>query len=104
MSCNPYFYAVTRRIIQQGFKKSSFEDSEIGLGIWADYMHSFGLGVRLDTDITGLRPGNIPDPAYYNHWRGKGVWKFSAIRSISIGQGEVLLAPARDPEPRPARQ
>ncbi|MFT5860186.1 MAG: penicillin-binding protein 2 [Flavobacteriaceae bacterium] len=93
MSCNPYFYAVTRRIIQQGFKKSSFEDSEIGLGIWADYMHSFGLGVKLDTDITGLRAGNIPDPAYYDRWRGKGVWKFSAIRSISIGQGEVLLTP-----------
>lgn len=93
MSCNPYFYAVTRRIIQQGFKKSSFEDSELGLQIWADYMHSFGLGVKLDTDITGLRAGNIPDPAYYDRWRGKGVWKFSAIRSISIGQGEVQLTP-----------
>ena len=32
MSCNPYFYAVTRRIIQQGKKRSSFEDAEIGLG------------------------------------------------------------------------
>ncbi len=93
MSCNPYFYAVTRRIIQQGKKKSSFEDSEIGLQIWADYMHSFGLGVRLDTDITGLRAGNIPDPAYYDRWRGKGAWKFSGIRSISIGQGEVQLTP-----------
>ncbi|MFT5777393.1 MAG: penicillin-binding protein 2 [Crocinitomicaceae bacterium] len=93
MSCNPYYYAVTRRIIQQGKKKSSFEDSEIGLQIWANYMHSFGLGVKLDTDITGLRAGNIPDPAYYDHFRGKGTWKFSAIQSISIGQGEVQLTP-----------
>ncbi len=92
-SCNPYFYAVTRRIIQQGKKKSSFEDSKIGIDIWAEYMHSFGLGRKLKTDITGLRAGNIPDSKYYDHWRGKGQWKFSAIQSISIGQGEVQLTP-----------
>ena len=93
MSCNPYFYAVTRRIIQQGKRKSSFEDAEIGLGIWAKYMHSFGLGERLETDITGLRPGVIPDPSYYDKWYGHLGWKFSTIRSISIGQGEVQLTP-----------
>ena len=93
MSCNPYFYAVTRRIIQQGKKRSSFEDSEIGLARWAEYMHSFGLGKKLDTDITGLRSGVIPDPAYYDKWYGHHAWKFSTIRSISIGQGEVQLTP-----------
>ncbi len=93
MSCNPYFYAVTRRIIQQGKKRSSFEDSEIGLAKWAEYMHSFGLGVKLETDITGLRSGVIPDPAYYDKWYGHHAWKFSTIRSISIGQGEVQLTP-----------
>ena len=92
-SCNPYFYAVSRRIIQQGKDKSSFKDSEIGIDIWADYMHSFGLGRKLKTDITGLRAGNIPDSKYYDRTRGKGVWKFSAIQSISIGQGEVQLTP-----------
>jgi penicillin-binding protein 2 len=92
-SCNPYFYAVTRRIIQQGKHKSSFKDSEVGIDIWADYMHSFGLGVKLKTDIYGLRAGNIPDSKYYDYWRGKGQWKFSAIQSISIGQGEVQLTP-----------
>lgn len=92
-SCNPYFYAVTRRIIQQGKVKSSFRDSEIGIDIWANYMHSFGLGLKLNTDITGLRAGNIPDSKYYNKWYGKGNWKFSTIRSISIGQGEVQLTP-----------
>ncbi len=92
-SCNPYFYAVTRKIIQQGKSKNSFKDSEIGIDVWARYMHSFGLGKKLDTDITGQRPGNIPDSKYYNHWHGKGNWKFSTIRSISIGQGEVQLTP-----------
>ena len=93
MSCNPYFYAVTRKIIQQGKKRNSFEDAEIGLGIWADYMHSFGLGRKLEADITGIRPGVIPDPAYYDKWYGHHNWKFSTIRSISIGQGEVQITP-----------
>ena len=92
-SCNPYFYAVTRRIIQQGKTKSSFEDSKIGIDIWAKYMHSFGLGKKLKTDVTGLTTGNIPDSKYYDRTRGVGVWKFSAIQSISIGQGEVQLTP-----------
>lgn len=93
MSCNPYFYAVTKRIIQQKKKKSSEADAEIGLGRWADYMHSFGLGEKLETDITGIRSGVIPDPAYYDKWYGHLKWKFSTIRSISIGQGEVQLTP-----------
>ena len=93
MSCNPYFYAVTRRIIEQNKKRSSFEDAEIGLKRWAKYMNSFGLGVKLDTDIPGIRPGLIPTPAYYDKWYGHHQWKFSTIRSISIGQGEVQLTP-----------
>lgn len=93
MSCNPYFYAVARRIIQQKKHRSSFKDSEIGLAIWAKYMNSFGLGVKLETDLTGITSGLIPTPEYYDRTRGVGAWKFSAIRSISIGQGEVQLTP-----------
>ncbi len=92
-SCNPYFYAVTRRIIQQNQKKKLSEDAEIGLNLWAKYMHSFGLGKKLETDITGIRPGLIPDALYYDKWYGHHNWAFSTIRSISIGQGEVMLTP-----------
>lgn len=92
-SCNPYFYQATRRIIQQGKKKSHFEDSEIGLNIWAKYMHSFGLGHKLLSDITGQRPGRIPDSKYYDKWYGRHQWAFKTIRSNSIGQGEVALTP-----------
>ena len=100
MSCNPYFYGVTRKIIQQGKSKNAFKDAEIGLGLWAEYLHSFGLGIKLDVDVTGLRSGLIPDPNYYNnlfpskrHQYGKHRWAFSTIRSNSIGQGEVKLTP-----------
>jgi penicillin-binding protein 2 len=92
-SCNPYFYYVTRRIIQQGKKRSMFADAEVGLNRWADYMHSFGLGIKLETDIPQVRPGLIPDAAYYDVWYGHHAWAFSTIRSISIGQGEVKVTP-----------
>lgn len=92
-SCNPYYYAVTRRILQQGKKTSVFADAEIGLNKWYQYMMSFGLGQKFDADATGLRPGLIPNSAYYDKWYGHLRWAFSTIRSISIGQGEVKLTP-----------
>mgnify|MGYP000910981429 CR=1 FL=1 len=100
MSCNPYFYYVTRKILQQGKSKNAFVDAEIGLTKWADYLHSFGLGEKLDSDIAAIRPGLIPDPNYYNNLfpskrrpYGRHQWAFSTIRSNSIGQGEVKLTP-----------
>lgn len=92
-SCNPYFYYVTRRIIQQGKKRSIFADAELGLNEWYDYIMSFGLGSQFETDVTGMRPGLIPNSAYYDKWYGHNTWAFSTIRSISIGQGEVKVTP-----------
>ncbi|MFM7636366.1 MAG: penicillin-binding transpeptidase domain-containing protein, partial [Crocinitomicaceae bacterium] len=92
-SCNPFYYAVVRRIIQQNKKSSLFEDAEIGLNRWNEYMQSFGLGKRLEADVFGERPGLIPNSAYYDKWYGHHRWAFSTIRSISIGQGEVKLTP-----------
>lgn len=93
MSCNPYFYYVTRKIIHQGKSKNAFVDAEIGLGRWEEYLHSFGLGVKLDSDIAAIRPGLIPGPKFYDKWYGHHAWAFSTIRSVSIGQGEVKLTP-----------
>ncbi len=92
-SCNPYFYYVMRRIIQQGKKRSMFQDAEIGLNTWYDYMKAFGLDQKLQTDITACRPGLIPNSAYYDKWYGHNTWAFSTIRSIAIGQGEVKVTP-----------
>ena len=92
-SCNPYFYYVMKKIIQQGKKKNAFADAEIGLTKWVKYMNSFGLGVKLETDITGVKKGLIPGPAFYDKWYGYHNWQFNNIRSISIGQGEVKLTP-----------
>jgi penicillin-binding protein 2 len=92
-SCNPYFYYITKKIIEQGKSRSVFVDAEIGLNRWEEYLHSFGLGHKLETDISGVRPGLIPGVRFYDKWYGKHRWAFSTIRSIAIGQGEVKLTP-----------
>ncbi|MCB0403098.1 MAG: penicillin-binding protein 2, partial [Flavobacteriales bacterium] len=93
MSCNPYYYSVFKRIIQQRRDKSIYKDSEIGLGIWAEKVKRFGFGTRLQTDLPGIKRGNVPDVEFYNRWYGEGRWAFSTIYSNSIGQGEVEVIP-----------
>ena len=95
MSCNPYFYQVYRRVIQQGKYKSIYKDSPYGLTVWREYMLRFGFGQKLPIDLprNGMSAGNIPDTAFYNKRYGKERWAFSTIYSNSIGQGEVTVVP-----------
>jgi len=93
MSCNPYYTQLFKRIIQQGKAKSIYKDSEIGLGIWAKQVQKFGLGQTLTTDFPGVKSGVIPGVNFYNRWYGEGRWAFSTIRSLDIGQGEILVVP-----------
>ena len=100
MSCNPYFYYLTRKIIQQGKSSSHFKDAAIGLDIWADYLKSFGLGTDMNTDFPAMRYGFIPNTNFYDNEfpskknpYGQYGWAYSTIYSNSIGQGEVLVSP-----------
>ncbi len=95
MSCNPYFYQVYKRVIQQGKYKNPFKDSPYGLTMWREYMLRFGFGQKLPIDLprTGMSTGFIPDTAFYNRRYGREGWKFSNIYSNSIGQGEVTVVP-----------
>ncbi|MEZ4808205.1 MAG: penicillin-binding protein 2 [Flavobacteriales bacterium] len=93
MSCNPYFYQVFKRIVEQDKVPDRFKDAAMGLGEWERRMRSFGLGSRPAIDLPSVKGGNIPGPDYYDRKYGKGRWAFSTIYSVSIGQGEVLVAP-----------
>lgn len=95
MSCNPYFYQVYRRVVQQGKYKNIYKDAQYGLSVWHDYMLRFGFGQKLPIDLprSGMSSGNIPDTSFYNRWYGKERWAFSTIYSNSIGQGEVTVVP-----------
>jgi penicillin-binding protein 2 len=92
-SCNPYFYNLYRRIILQGKSTSQFQDSQIGLKTWYQMVCSFGLGQVLPVDLPGIKPGLIPDVAFYDKIYGANRWAFSTIYSNSIGQGEVETIP-----------
>ena len=92
-SSNQWFLLALRKIVQQGKFTSHFKDAPYGLDIWAERMKSFGLGQKLPLEIEGVNAGLIPDSKYYNGIYGEGRWAYSTIRSISIGQGEVLLTP-----------
>ena len=85
-SCNPFFRCVFEGLINH------FPTSQEGLAIWTDFAHKFGLGQRFNTDIYSEKAGFIPDTSYYNRYYGRH-WKSSTIRSLSIGQGEILVTP-----------
>jgi len=93
LSCNPYYYQVFQRIIQQRRAKSIFKDSEIGLRRWSLKVKKFGFGHQLNTDFPNIKSGFVPDVAFYDKWYGSGRWAFSTIYSLSIGQGELGVIP-----------
>ncbi len=92
-SCNPYFYHVFRRIINQNLSKNVFEDTRIGLENWLSYVKQFGLNKPLGIDLPNEKSGFLPDVKFYDTRYGKYAWKASTIRSLDIGQGEILITP-----------
>ena len=86
-SCNTYFWDIFKLIIgnaptaEEGYKK------------WRNYMLSFGLGHTIGTELSGESSGNIPMSTYYDHYFFRHHWNALTIRSLSIGQGEIILTP-----------
>jgi penicillin-binding protein 2 len=92
-SCNPYYYQVFKKIIEQNKSTNKFEDSEIGFNEWYSQVQSFGLGKKLGVDLPNEKPGIIPSNAYFDKVYGDLRWKFSTIYSLGIGQGEMGVIP-----------
>ena len=75
-SCDVYFYEVARRV---------------GIDKIAAISNKFGLGVKLDIDLPGTRPGLMPTRA----WRmaqGK-PWNIGDTIVCGIGQGYIQVTP-----------
>ncbi len=92
-SCNPYFFNVFRRIINQSPEESPYKDARIGLELWRQHLLSFGLGRTLGIDLPNEKPGIIPSVETYDKMYGNERWKFSNIYSLAIGQGELGVSP-----------
>lgn len=86
-SCNSYFWNLFRSIINHS------SSPEVGYQVWRDYIMSFGFGQRIGTELTSEVKGNIPEVAYYDKYFGSGRWNSMTIRSLAIGQGEILVTP-----------
>ena len=92
-SSNNYFLEVMRRVVNQKKDPSIFTDSRIGLAIWAEAVKKFGFGAPLGIDIPGEASGLVPDVAHYDKMYKNKDWAYSTIKSLSIGQGEILVTP-----------
>ncbi len=88
-SCNSYFSYTFRSIIDQ----KKFNSCEEGYRVWRNYVLSFGIGRKINTDLPGELRGMVPTPEYYDKYFGKGAWKSSTIVSLAIGQGELGITP-----------
>jgi len=93
-SCNPYFWCAFRDVLQQdGYGKEN-ADFRHRYELWRNDVMAFGLGQKFtDTDISEQAAGNIPSIQQYDRTYGKTGWKAITIRSLSIGQGEILVTP-----------
>ena len=93
-SCNPYFWCAFRDVLQKdGYGKDN-EDFKKRYEIWRNDVMSFGLGQKFtDSDLGDHSSGFIPSTRFYDKNYGKTGWKAITIRSLSIGQGEILVTP-----------
>jgi penicillin-binding protein 2 len=52
-----------------------------------------GIGKKVGADLYSETSGNVPTVSSYDRIYGAGHWNAVTIRSLSIGQGELLLTP-----------
>jgi len=87
-SCNPYFWCAFRDLLNRD------KDIHKAYDKWRNAVMQFGLGQKFtDTDLAEQSSGSIPSTQLYDKFYGKDGWKAITIRSLSIGQGEVLVTP-----------
>jgi penicillin-binding protein 2 len=87
-SCNAYYCNVFRNMIDN----PKYETPQNALDIWREYVTRFGLGNRLNSDLSSEGTGNIPGSSYYDKIYHKS-WAGLTVISLAIGQGEMLVTP-----------
>jgi penicillin-binding protein 2 len=88
-SCNTYFIQVLKSILED----PKFKTTADAYANWRRHLVSMGFTAPLGIELTNELDGNIPDDAYFNKIYGKGHWNYLTIRSLAIGQGELLITP-----------
>jgi penicillin-binding protein 2 len=88
-SCNPFHWQVYRSILNNPRRKNVKENYTA----WRNHVMSLGFGHKLGTDMQFELSGNIPSAEKFDAIYGKGRWNAMTVRSLSIGQGEILVTP-----------
>ncbi|HER08193.1 MAG TPA: penicillin-binding protein 2 [Bacteroides sp.] len=90
-SCNTYFINVLKHILQD----AKYENPAAAYDNWRRHLLSFGFTRPLGIELTNELKGNIPGSDYFNNLYGTGRWNYLTIRSLAIGQGELLITPVQ---------
>ena len=88
-SCNPFHWQVYRSILSNPKYKGTRENYVI----WRDHVMNMGFGHKSGSDTEAELAGNIPSAESFDAIYGKGRWTSMTVRSLSIGQGEILVTP-----------
>jgi penicillin-binding protein 2 len=86
-SCNSYFFQAFRAIINK------YPNAEDGYEAWRNHLADLGIGHRIGGDLTAENAGSVAKTTYYDRIYGRSHWNVMTVRSLSIGQGELLLTP-----------
>lgn len=87
-SCNAYFCEVFRRVIQN----KKYPSVQVAYDKWVEYLHSFGFGKRLNSDVYGEASGFVPTSEFYDR-AYNGRWNSLSVISLAIGQAELSVTP-----------
>ncbi len=94
-SCNPFFWGAFRSSLEKngyGNENVNFREAYTA---WSEGLKRFGLGKRFpDSDLYEQGRGYVPDTSFYDRsYLKKTAWRSLTIRSLAIGQGEILVTP-----------
>ena len=88
-SCNTYFINVLKNILQD----AKFSNTARAYDNWRNHLLSMGFTKPLGIELTNELNGNLPTADYFNRIYGEDHWNYLTIRSLAIGQGELLVTP-----------
>lgn len=88
-SCNTYFINVLKSILTD----VKFNNTATAYDNWRNHLLSMGFTAPLGIELTNELDGNIPEANYFNRIYSEGHWNYLTIRSLAIGQGELLITP-----------
>ena len=86
-SCNAFFWQAFRAEINH------YPTSAEGLDAFRNHLLEMGIGRKIGGDLYAETSGSVPAVSYYDKYFGSSHWNAMTIRSLSIGQGELLLSP-----------